>query len=191
MTNSKMTHAKILKLVQLALLSAISVVLVLFIHFPLFPSAPFLEYDMADVPVLLATFLFGPIEGLIVLAVTSVIQAFALGGNGWVGLVMHFCASGALVIIAGSLYKYKNKNSIKMLIVGLILGSIAMTLLMIPLNLIFTVHFMGSPREAVIQMLGPVIVPFNLIKSLANSAISFVLYASVGKYLKRFVDSAI
>lgn len=183
-----MTNTKILKLVQLGLLSAISIVLVMLVHFPIFPAAPFLEYDMADIPVLLATFLFGPIEGLTVLLITSVVQAFGLGGNGWVGLVMHFCASGALVIIAGSLYKYK--STLKMMIIGLILGSIAMTLLMIPLNLIFTVHFMGSPREVVVQMLAPIIVPFNLIKSLANSTISFILYASVGRYLKRFVNSA-
>ncbi len=52
------------KMVMMAMLAAISIVLVNFIHFPIFPSAPFLEYDMADVPILIGTFLFGPLNGL-------------------------------------------------------------------------------------------------------------------------------
>jgi riboflavin transporter FmnP len=41
------------------MLAAISLLLVYLIHFPIFPGAAFLEYDMADVPILIATFLFG------------------------------------------------------------------------------------------------------------------------------------
>ena len=50
-----------------------------------------------------------------------------------------------------------------------------MTLLMIPLNLVMTVWFLGVPRQVVVSMLVPAIIPFNLIKSLSNSALAFLV----------------
>ena len=47
------------KMVTIAMLMAVSVVLVAFIHFPIMPAAPFLEYDPADIPIFIGTFLFG------------------------------------------------------------------------------------------------------------------------------------
>ena len=43
------------------MLTAISIVFVSVIHFPLFPAAAFLEYDPADIPILIGTFAYGPI----------------------------------------------------------------------------------------------------------------------------------
>ena len=45
----------------LGMLTALSVVLTWLIHFPIFPGAPFLEYDPADIPILIGTFTFGPL----------------------------------------------------------------------------------------------------------------------------------
>ena len=52
------------KLTTLAMLAALAIVLVALIHFPLVPAAPFLEYDPADIPIFIGTFLFGPAAGL-------------------------------------------------------------------------------------------------------------------------------
>lgn len=41
------------QLVVMAMLTAISVVFVSLIHFPIFPAAAFLEYDPADIPILI------------------------------------------------------------------------------------------------------------------------------------------
>ena len=46
------------KLAKMAMLVAISIVLVYLIHFPIFPAAAFLEYDPADIPILIGTFAF-------------------------------------------------------------------------------------------------------------------------------------
>ena len=86
------------KLTYMGLLAAVSVVLILLINIPIFPSASYLKYDMADVPILLATFLLGPAAGLEILFVVSAIQAFFLGGDGLVGLIMHFVASGTFIV---------------------------------------------------------------------------------------------
>lgn len=163
----------------MGLLAAISIVLVLLLRIPLFPSHPYLEYDMADVPVLLGAYLLGPGPGMIILCVVSVIQAFFLGGNGIIGMTMHICASGVLLLTAALVYRALGKST-KAMIISLIAGTLAMALVMIPLNLIFTVHFLGTPREAVIALLPTVIVPFNLIKAGLNCFLFFLLCKSIG-----------
>ena len=173
----------VMKLTQMAMLIAISVVLVLLIKFPIFPSASFLEYDMADVPVLIGTMMFGAPAGMVILLITSVIQAFLLGGNGWVGLLMHFLASGALVVISGGIYGHF--KSFKSLVIGLALGTVAMAAVMVPLNLIFTVNFFHVPYDAVMDLMIPVIIPFNLIKAGVNSIITVIVFMSLKKILKR------
>ena len=50
-----MKSEKIRKLVTMAMLAALSIVLVYVVHFPIFPAAPFLEYDPADIPILIGT----------------------------------------------------------------------------------------------------------------------------------------
>ena len=46
-------------------------------------------------------------------------------------------------------------------VLGLACGTLAMTLMMIPLNLIFTVYFLGASRDLVISMLIPIIIPVS------------------------------
>jgi riboflavin transporter FmnP len=56
---------------------------------------------------------------------------------------------------------------------------------MIPMNLIFTVHFFGVPRETVLALLPTAIIPFNAIKTVANSVLTFLLYKRVAKMFER------
>lgn len=168
---------------QLAMLAAIAVVLMAFVHIPIVPAAPFLEYDMADVPILIASLMFGPGPALLILFIDSVIQAFLFGGNGWVGLVMHFVASGALVALVGFFYQHRRKFTDA--IVGMILGTIAMTVIMIPMNYIFTVHFFGTPKAVVDALILPGIVPFNLIKAGLNSVIAGVIWKALSPFFKK------
>ena len=60
------------KLTTMAMLAALSIVLISIVHFPLFPSAPWMEYDPADIPIFIGTFLFGPISGLLLTVAVSV-----------------------------------------------------------------------------------------------------------------------
>lgn len=175
---------KTLRMVEMAMLAAISIVLVLLIRVPLFPSAPFLEYDMADVPVLLAAFMISPSAGLLVLFVVSVIQAFLLGGNGIIGLVMHFFASGAMVLAAAFIYK-AGREKVGSLIIGLIVGTLVRTALMIPFNMVFIPLLFGVDVSFVKELIVPVLIPFNLIVGALNSLIFFVLFKSLRLILKK------
>lgn len=177
-----MKTKQIVRLAQMAMLAAISLLLVLLIRIPM-PVVTFLVYDMADVPVLIGAMIFGPLAGIGILLVVSVVQAFLLGGNGWVGLVMHFVASGAMVLLV-SLF-YRRQRSMKQMIVGMVLGSVAMALIMIPMNLIFTVHFFGAPHDYVVSMLAPAIVPFNLGKAGLNCLLAGLVFKALQPFLRK------
>lgn len=176
---------QVLTTVQMAMFTALSIVLLYAVRFPLIPAAPFLEYDMADVPILLSALLLGPLPGLAVLLAACLIQALTVSAaSGWIGFLMHFIASAALILIASPVFR-KSKGSLKMLALGLVLGSLAMTVVMIPLNLVFTGIFMGTGVKAVASMLIPAIIPFNLLKAGINSAIAFALFVPLKKAFEK------
>jgi len=173
------------RLVKLGMLAALSILLVVLIHFPIFPAAAYLEYDMADVPILIGTFLFGPWWGLLLTAVVSLLQWLLVSpASGWVGALMHFFATGSCVLVAGLIYG--KKHSRLGAVIALVCGVVVQVLMMIPLNLIFTVHFNGAPHDVVVAMLPTIIVPFNLIKAGVNAIITFLLYKAAGKLLRLF-----
>ena len=171
------------QMVGMAMLTAISIVFVSVIHFPLFPAAAFLEYDPADIPILIGTFAYGPIAGFILTIVVSLIQGSTVSaGSGVIGIVMHIVATGSCTLICGTIYqKMKTKKGAA---ISLAIGVITMTSAMVLMNLILTPLFMGGPVKAVIPMLVPIIIPFNLLKSCINCFITFLLYKSISHILK-------
>lgn len=168
------------KLTTMALLVAVSVVLVYLIHFPIFPTAAFLEYDPADVPILIGSFMFGPGAGIILTVVASAVQAMTVSAqSGLYGFVMHVIATSALTIAAATIYK-KGKND-KSALIGLICGTAAMCCVMLVANHFITPMYYKMPTEFVDAMLIPVILPFNFIKAGVNSTITYILYRVLKK----------
>lgn len=177
-----MNH-KTVRLAKMGMLVAISIVLVYFVHFPIFPAVPFLEYDPADIPILMGTFAFGPAAGVLLTVVTSIIQGVTVSAqSGLYGILMHIIATSVLVLVAGIIYK-KNKTR-KGAVIGLVSGLIAMTIVMIGANLIITPIFMGVPRKLVWDLM-PFIAGFNAIKAGINGIITFALYKSISGFLHR------
>ena len=171
------------KMVTMGVLSALSIVLMLIIRVPIIPAAPYLIYEPADVPILVGTFIFGPLAGLAVTFVVAAIQATALSADGLVGFVMHMLATGTFVIVAGLIYK--KFHNIKGAIAALVAGTLAMTLVMIPVNLIIQPNFYGVPYDVVKGMIVPVLIPFNLIKAGINSVITLIVYKSISKIIHK------
>ena len=172
------------KLTALGMLGAISLILVATVHFPIIPAAPFLEYDPADVPILIGTFAFGPVAGFLLTVVVSIIQGMTVSAasGGPIGIIMHIFATGSCVLNAGNIYR-RNKTR-KTAAIALIVGALVMTGAMVLMNLVLTPIFLGTSMEEVIPMLLPAIIPFNLIKAGLNCAITFVLYKSISHLLK-------
>lgn len=172
---------KVRTLAILAMLVAISVVLIWLVHFPIIPVAPWLEYDPADIPILLGTLIYGPVMGLVLLIAAAGVQAFTVSAqSGVIGFVMHVIATGAMVLTAGLIQK--RAKSSKGTLAALLIGAGAMIAIMIPANLVLTPMFYGQPLQAVIDLLLPAIIPFNAVKSLINGIIAFLIYQRVREY---------
>lgn len=166
-TNTKQT-------VLMGLFAAISIILVALIHFPIIPSAAFLEYDPADIPILLCTFLYGPLSGFLLTVVVSVIQGVTVSAaSGPIGIMMHVFATGSFVLVAGNVYNRfpTMKGSVGALAAGIVTWILSMVIW----NLVFTPIFMGTPREAVVALM-PAIILFNMIKAGANGILAFAVY---------------
>lgn len=175
-------NKQIRKLTVMAMLVAISIVMVSVIHFSIFPVVSFLEYDPADVPILIGAFAYGPIAGIILTVITSVIQGLTVSaGAGLYGILMHIIATSVLVLVASSIYRAKHTRGGA--VVGLVLATISMALVMMVANHFITPYFTGWPTEAVDALLLPGILPFNLLKAGINSVITFFLYKTVSRHL--------
>lgn len=172
------------KLTIMGVMAAISIVLIYVIRFPIIPAAPYLEYEPGDIPLYIIAFLYGPISGLIATIIVCFIQGITVSASsGIIGILMHIFATGSFVLLAGGIYKLK-KNKVHEAL-GLLAGIVVMTITMCLWNIIFTPIFMGVPRDTVIQMLVPAIIPFNLIKAGINSAVTFVLFDKLAGLLLR------
>ena len=177
------SREKTVRLAKMGMLVAISIVLVYFIHFPIFPAVPFLEYDPADISILIGTFAFGPLAGILLTVVTSVIQGVTVSAaSGLYGIIMHVISTSVLVLVSGLIYKY-NKTR-KGAVIALLCGVAAMTLGMIGANMIITPLFMGVPRNIVWSLM-PFIAGFNAIKAGINSVVTFLLYKRISGFLHR------
>lgn len=172
------------KLAVLALFSAVSVMLVVLIHFPIFPSASFLEYDPANIPILICAFVFGPSAGLMVTVVVAVVQGLTVSANsGIYGIIMHILATSTFVATAALIYR--RKKTMLYAGAGVIAGTIAMAAVMACANLLITPLFTGGSVNDVKRQLLPLIIPFNIIKAGINGIIAFALFKPVEIALKK------
>lgn len=172
------------KLTTMGIMGALSIVLVTLIHFPIFPGAAFLEYDPADIPILITTFAFGSVAGIILTAIVSIIQGVTVSAAGGVyGIIMHIISTSTYVLVAGCIYKAKKTR--KGAVIALVCGTIAMGIVMIIANILITPYFMGVSVDAVISMILPIILPFNLIKAGGNGFFTFVLYKYISGIIKQ------
>jgi riboflavin transporter FmnP len=168
------------KLSALSMLAAISIILIcLNFPIPIFPS--YLKYDFADVPILLASFAFGPVAGVLVTLIASALQAFVIVGDGPYGFLMHSVATSSLALVAGTIYHFWHTR--KGAIIALACGTVTMTGVMLLMNHFVTPFYTGWPTEAVDAILLPQILPFNLLKAGVNSVITFFVYKSISRYI--------
>ena len=92
------------KLAVMAMLVAVSVVLVYLVHFPIIPAVAFLEYDPADIPILIGAFAYGPAAGILLTIVASVIQGLTVSAHsGLYGILMHCIATSVLVLVSSGI----------------------------------------------------------------------------------------
>ena len=171
------------KLTVMAMLCALAFVAVAAIRIPLIPVVPFLEYEPKDVIIMTGGFLFGPMSAAVISIIVSFIEMFTISGTGIIGLIMNILSTVAFVCPAA--YLYKKHHSMKGAFMGMVAGTLLMTLIMVLWNYLITPIYMGYPREAVAELLLPAFVPFNLLKGGINTALTMLIYKPLVTTLRR------
>lgn len=172
---ARLTHTeksfRVKKMTIMAIMTAIAYLITFFVHIPMFG---FLTLDFKDAILVFGAFIFGPLAGLAMTVVCSLIELVTISSTGWIGLIMNILASASFVCAAALIHK--RKPCLKNALIGLVAGTVAMTVVMIIWNYLITPLYMGIPREAVVQMLIPTFLPFNLFKGALNASLAVMLY---------------
>jgi riboflavin transporter FmnP len=181
--STRIESRKTVRLAKMSMMLAIAVVCS-FIHFPVLPGVSFIEYELSDLPLLIAGLAFGTVPGIVLVVCCVLLDAAIAGaGGGPYGMIMQVLAIGTFVTVASLIY-HRSKTR-RAAVTGLICGVLAMTAIMIPANLIVTPAFMAVPVDAVKALLLPAIVPVNLIKGAISAAATFFIYKKISPFLHR------
>lgn len=193
-------QSKVRMMVEIAMLGAVAVVLMLF-EIPL-PFAPaFYQIDLSEVPILIGCFSMGPLAGAAIELIKILLNLLINGTiTAGVGELANFILGCALILPAGFIYKHRKTK--KNALIGMVAGTIAMTIAGAFLNAyvllsLYAAAFggmdaiigMGTDVNSAVSGLGGfvmmIVVPFNILKGVAVSLITFVLYKYISPVLKR------
>ena len=174
--------ARIKKLVTLAMLTAVTyVVMLLCKSIP--DVAGFLQLEVKETIICIGGFIYGPVSAAVIAVVVAVIEMLTVSGTGPIGCLMNVLATAVFACTAS--FIYKKNHSRNGAVIGLAVGTIALTVVMILWNYLITPLYMGVPREAVAKMLPTVFLPFNLVKGALNMAATLIIYKPVVTALRR------
>ena len=172
------------KISTLGMLSALAIISVLLIRIPLIPAAPFLTYDPKDVVIVIGGLLFGPLAALLMSIVVAFVEMITVSDTGPIGMLMNVIASATFSCSAAIIYR--RMRSLKGAVIGLLVGVILTTVVMLLWNFLIVPLYMEIPRHVIAGWLLPIFAPFNLLKGGLNAAFAMVLY----KPIKRAVNTA-
>lgn len=173
-------NSKTKKLTTIGMLCALAYAATLFGRVPL---VLFLKYDPKDIIIALGGLIFGPLTSFSVALIVSLVEMFTISENGILGFFMNVISSCSFACTSAFIYRKRRK--ISGAIVGLFCGWVCMVLVMLLWNYLITPIYMGYPREAVLELLIPAFLPFNLMKGGLNAAITMILYKPIVTALRR------
>ncbi len=147
------------------------------------PVVLFLSYDPKDIIIAIGGFLYGPLSAMGISAVVSLLEMVTVSGTGFIGCIMNILSTCSFVCVAS--YLYRKKRTPMGAFMGLLVGCLVMTGVMLLWNYLITPLYMGYPREAVAALLLPAFLPFNLLKGGLNAAGTFLLYRPLSGALQK------
>ncbi len=188
--------SKLRTITGVAVLSAIAFILAYF-EFPVPLSPSFARMDISDLPALIGAFAYGPLAGVLIELVKNALQLTSTATAG-VGELANFIMGGVFVFVAGLIYR-KNKNK-KTALIACLIASLAMGVTAAVVNYFVLLPAFEAfmPLSELIASFGefmPFIktkldvvlfnaLPFNLLKGLAISAVTMLIYKKLSPILK-------
>lgn len=188
-------------LVLMAIFSALAAVLML-LEFPLpFIAPSFYEIDLSEIPVLIGSFIMGPVAGVIIEAVKILLTLLIRGTDtAYVGELANFIIGCCFIVPAGVIYK-KNKTK-KSALIGIATGTMLMAVAGVVINYAILIPFyvkaFGMPLDLILDMgakINPLIsnkwtfvlicvAPFNIVKGIIDSLITALVYKRISTFIK-------
>lgn len=182
-----------------AILSAIAFIAML-LDFPIPQIIPtFVKMDFSEVPALIASFALGPIAGVLVCLIKNLLHLFMTTTSG-VGELCNFLLGAVLSLTAGFIYKYKKSRSGAL--IAAVAGSVIMAIISFPINAFISYPFYYNflPKEVILGMYQTLLpsvdsieksllifnTPFNVLKGILTSAITFLIYKPLSPIIKGF-----
>jgi riboflavin transporter FmnP len=186
----------------IGMMAAVATVLMLF-ELPLWFAPPFYKLDFSEVPVLVGAFALGPVAGILI-ELAKVLLNLIINGTvtAGIGEFANFLIGCSLVVPAAIIYH--RKKSFKSALIGMIVGTVIMVflgsilnaLVLLPAYSFFTPYSMadlinmGTQVNPAIQNITTFVLfavaPFNLLKSVAVSIITMLLYKQISTIIKAF-----
>ena len=185
----------------MAIFSALAAVLML-LEFPLpFIAPSFYEIDLSEIPVLIGSFIMGPVAGVIIEAVKILLTLLIRGTDtAYVGELANFIIGCCFIVPAGVIYK-KNKTK-KSALIGIATGTMLMAVAGVVINYAILIPFyvkaFGMPLDLILDMgakINPLIsnkwtfvlicvAPFNIVKGIIDSLITALVYKRISTFIK-------
>ena len=180
------------KIVVVGILAALAWIISRF-SFPLLAWAPFLKVDFSDIPILLGMYVFGPLAGIAIAAVRSLLSYVMSGGEAGfpIGDTAAFLATLSYTLPIYYLIKDHSLNMRRTLFASS-LGTISLTIVLSTLNWVFIapmyMKVMGFSVGPMREYLTLSIIPFNLLKGAFVSIVFFLLFSKLYGYLEKIRD---
>ncbi len=188
-------------IVKIGVLSALAFVLML-LEIPLpFIAPPFYEMDFSEVIVLIGSFALGPWAGVVIELIKNLLNLIVTGSStAYVGEFANFVTGCAFVLPAAFLYVIKRDRTHA--VHGMVLGTISLAFVGALINYFIMVPLYAElymPMETILGMAAEIfpsidslwkmillcVVPFNMIKGVLCSIITFLLYKRIAVLLKK------
>ncbi|SHE41940.1 Riboflavin transporter FmnP [Atopostipes suicloacalis DSM 15692] len=177
------------KVTMIGILAAVAWVISQF-SFPILYWAPFLKIDFSDIPILLGMYVFGPLSGVAIAAIRSLLSYITSGGEAGFPIGDTTAFIGTLSLTLPIYYAIKNKgsNKKKSILAGSI-ATVSLTITMTILNWLVVaplyMKVMGFSVGPMREYLTLSVIPFNLVKGILVSLIFFIVFYQIQGYLNK------
>ena len=172
------------------------------VEIPLFFAPGFYKLDLSEMPILICTFYLGPVAGVAAELVKVLVKLLLKGTTtAFVGDFANFAVGCSFVLPASVIYHARPGR--RTALVGMAAGTLVMTVFGSLFNAVYLLpkfaELYGIPMETIVSMGTAVngsitdaatlvlfaVVPFNLLKGLVVSALTFVLYKRISPILHK------
>ena len=192
--NKQKNNLSVQYMTRIAILGALSAILFMIE----IPVIAFYKLDVSTLPALLGAFSMGPMAGLAILVIKNVFGLLH-STSMYVGELADVIMGAAYILPAALIYRYRKtrKNALIAVTVGTIVMTAAAVLVNWKIMIPFYMSAYGMPMESIVAMaqsalpfvdtqwelLLYVTAPFNLLKGVVLSALTFLLYKRLSPLL--------